>query len=149
MLMTSECKAKHVLTLLDHYLPGVKFGGPLRTVANMVQWLGQETNFEIITRDRDLGDSCAYADVPLHTWASVGDARVMYISPEELTFRRLYSVITQTQYDIMYMNSFLSRPFTLKPMLLRHFGKITRKPVVIAPRGEFSPGALALQMGAQ
>lgn len=34
-----------ILTLADYYLPGYKAGGPIRTLANMVDMLGDEFKF--------------------------------------------------------------------------------------------------------
>ena len=42
-----------ILVLIDHYLPGDKFGGPVRSVANMVEGLGDFFSFWIVTQDRD------------------------------------------------------------------------------------------------
>ena len=45
-----------ILIFVGYYLPGYKGGGALRTIVNLVQHLGEEFDFWIVTRDRDLGD---------------------------------------------------------------------------------------------
>ncbi len=45
-----------ILAFIGHYLPGYKAGGPIRTLENMVDALGDEFEFRIVTSDRDLGD---------------------------------------------------------------------------------------------
>jgi len=47
----------------------------------------------------------------------------------------------------MYLNSVFDSVFTLWPLLNYNLGRIPRRPVVLAPRGEFSEGALALKRG--
>jgi len=46
-----------ILILTDYYLPGYKGGGPMRTLSTMVDRLGDEYRFRVLTRDRDLGDT--------------------------------------------------------------------------------------------
>jgi len=46
---------------------------------------------------------------------------------------------------LLYLNSFFDSEFTIKPLLARFLGEIKTKPVVLAPRGEFSKGALKLK----
>ena len=45
-----------ILSSVGYYLPGYKAGGPIRTLANMVDRLGDEFQFKIVTLDRDFGD---------------------------------------------------------------------------------------------
>ena len=45
----------------------------------------------------------------------------------------------------MYLNSFFSPWFSIAPLVLRRLRSIPTKPVIIAPRGEFSRGALGMR----
>lgn len=134
-----------ILVLLAHYLPGYKCGGPVRTIANLVEHLGDEFDFKIITSDRDMLETNPFPDVQTDEWNTVGKAAVFYSSPEQLSFSRLASLVSETPHDILYINSFFSPRFSIFPLLARNFGMIPQKPVVLAPRGEFSSGALAIK----
>lgn len=134
-----------VLIFVGCYLPGYKYGGQLRTVVNMVERLGDEFNFKIITSDRDTLDSVPYPDITVNTWNRVGKADVYYVSAGQLSFRHLRRIIHSTPHDIVYLNSFFGPVFTIKPLLLRRLGLLSQKPVILAPRGEFSRGALDLK----
>ena len=46
---------KKILCLTDHYLPGYKAGGPIRSIANLVEHLGDE--FEIYIKINNSGDN--------------------------------------------------------------------------------------------
>jgi glycosyltransferase involved in cell wall biosynthesis len=46
---------------------------------------------------------------------------------------------------VLYFNSFFDPLFTIRPLLLRALHLIPKRPVILAPRGEFSPGALAIK----
>ena len=79
---------------------------------------------------------------------SMGDAwksSCFYVSPANQTVAVLAKVIKNTPHDVLYLNSFFSPVFTLKPLLARFFGALPRRPVVLAPRGEFSAGALKMK----
>jgi|APTNR8051073442_1049403.scaffolds.fasta_scaffold02526_8 glycosyltransferase involved in cell wall biosynthesis len=134
-----------VLTFVRYYLPGYKSGGPVRTIANMVDHLGDNFEFRIITSDRDALDEKPYSGVDVDAWNQVGKADVYYASPNRRSARALAQLITDTPHDVLYLNSFFDPIFTLQPLLARRMGWIPKKPVVIAPRGEFSAGALALK----
>ena len=134
-----------ILTTVRYYLPGFKSGGPIRTIANMVDRLGDEFQFRIITADRDALDDVPYANAILGAWNSLGKARVYYIPERIRSARLLIRLIKETPHDLLYLNSFFNPVFTWVPLVARSMGLIPKRPVVIAPRGEFSPGALALK----
>lgn len=134
-----------VLTFVSCYLPGYKSGGPVRTIANMVDQLGDEIEFFLITSDRDRTENTPYKSVKVNEFNVVGKASVFYASPDVLNFRQLGELIKRTPYDILYLNSFFNPRFTIIPLVLWKLKKIPQKPLIVAPRGEFSEGALKLK----
>jgi glycosyltransferase involved in cell wall biosynthesis len=134
-----------VLTLSDHYLPGYKAGGPVRSLANLIDKLGDEFHFKVITRDRDFGDVETYPGIVVCSWQPVSKAEVFYLTPQSLSLWALLRLIRATEKDVIYLNSFFSPVFTIKPLLLRRLGLIPKVPIILAPRGEFSLGALGLK----
>lgn len=140
-----DARRPRILTLVQHYLPGYKSGGPIRTIANMVEHLGNDLEFLIVTSDRDALDREPYPSVAIDSWNRVGDAKVFYASPRFRSFRGLTGLIRGISHDVLYLNSFFNPVFTVYPLLARAVALIPRKPVVIAPRGEFSRGALSLK----
>jgi glycosyltransferase involved in cell wall biosynthesis len=134
-----------ILCLIRYYLPGFQSGGPLRTVSNMVARLGDELDFRIVTTDRDVLDTNPYPDVRIGAWNPVGKGRVYYAAPDALTIGSVARLIRDTPHDVLYLNSFFDRRFAVSPLLARRLGWLPDRPVVVAPRGEFSEGALALK----
>lgn len=134
-----------ILALVRCYLPGYKSGGPVRSISNMVAQLGDEFDFRIVTSDRDSLDEVPYAGVVVDAWNQVGKAQVYYLSPRNRSMLALARLFSDTPYDLLYLNSFFNPVFTRRPLLARRLGLLPAKPVVIAPRGEFSPGALFLK----
>lgn len=134
-----------ILTFLQYYLPGFKSGGPIRTIANMVEHLGDELEFYIVTSGKDALDKKPYENVVGDSWNTVGKAMVFYASPKSKNLRFFAHLIRETPHDLIYLNSFFNPVFTLYPLLLRFFKLIPKRPIIIAPRGEFSIGALELK----
>lgn len=134
-----------VLAFLAYYLPGYKSGGPVRTIANMVEQLGDQLDFHIVTRDRDARDVEPYPGIQVDAWNRVGKAHVFYASPRTLTLRGIARLIRETEHDVLYLNSVFDPYFTGLPLLARRLGIVPRRPWVLAPRGEFSKGALTLK----
>jgi glycosyltransferase involved in cell wall biosynthesis len=136
-----------VLVLVKHYLPGYKSGGPLRSVANLIEHLGDEMDFVVLTWDRDSGDACPYPGITPGARHRVGKAQVVYIAPHVLSPWTLRQLVRDIRPDLLYLNSFFARTFGMLPVLLRRYRQIPRTPAILAPRGEFSPGALSLNPG--
>lgn len=135
-----------ILALNQYYLPAYKAGGAVRTIANMVERMDAEFRFRIIAKDRDFGDSAAFPSVVRSgEWQTVGKADVCYLAPGDVSFNALRRLLCADSYDVLYLNSFFAFWFTVVPLIMRRLGLIPRRPVVVAPRGEFSPGALALK----
>lgn len=134
-----------ILTFTGGYLPGFKAGGPIRSLANMASQLGDDFDFRFVAPDRDLGETIAYPNVEVNRWNAVDKAQVFYRSPGPAGWRALVESLRELDYDLIYLNSFFSPDVSLRPLLYRRIGKLRRRPVLLAPRGEFSPGALALK----
>ena len=140
-----ETNKKIILVLLDYYFPGYKAGGPLRSIVNLIDHIGGEFNFKIVSRDRDLGNDRPYPYIKVDAWQFLGKCEVYYCSPKSMSLLTVKKIISSTTHDILYLNSFFSPAFTIKPLLLRRLGFISQKILILAPRGEFSKGALILK----
>ncbi len=129
-LSQSKSEKQSILTFVRYYLPGYKSGGPVRTIANMVEHLGDKFEFKIVTSDRDALDDEAYTEVEVDQWNQVGKAQVYYLSPESLKFSRIVDLINKTEHDLLYLNSFFDPTFTIKPLLARKLKRLFDKPVI-------------------
>lgn len=134
---------KRILVFAEYYLPGIKGGGPITTIKNMVDALSDFFEFRIVTLDRDLGDKEPYKGIK-KGWNEVGNASVLYLGPKETKISGFIKILKEEEYDAIYFNSFFSVKFTLKPLIAYKRLKL-EKQMIIAPRGEFSKGALQLK----
>lgn len=130
-----------VLVVVGHYRPGYKAGGILRSVENMVLHLRGDFEFRIITSDRDLGDEQPYPGLRPHAWHPVGGAQVYYLSPAERSLRALRRLVNGTPHDLLFLNSYFES-LGVKLLAARWCRRLHRRPVLLAPRGEFAWASL-------
>ncbi len=130
---------KKVLILMGRYLPGHKDGGPLRTMINVTEALGDEYDFYIACLDRDHGDTKPYTDIKKGEWNRVGKANVWYVEPGGFSDDLILTLAEGK--DLIYLSSFYD-DYGYKTLRLKNKGKITG-PVALASMGVFSKEALA------
>ena len=136
-------KSQRVLALVNTYIPGYKAGGPIRSVRNLVAALSEELEFNILTRDRDLGERAPYPGVVPNRWVRVEDAYVMYLSPGFRGILRMSALLRSVDCEtILYLNSFFSRQFSMLAVLMSWLKLCRSRRLVLAPRGELFSTAL-------
>lgn len=133
-----------ILVFIDWYLPGYKGGGPIRSVANFVESLGEEYDFNIVTRDTDFGSDEVYPNITSNEWMAVGKAQVLYLSSNNQSKSRIREIVKTTDFDFIYFNSLFSYYFTLVPLAAKRRNK-PEATTVLAPRGMLGAGALSLK----
>ena len=140
--LDSQKKTK-VLIFIRNYLPGFRSGGPVRSVANIVKALSSEYDFYVVCLNRDHGVSEPYPDLARGEWVDLGKTHVYYAADDELTFTFYRKIFRDIGPDFIYLNSLLDRNFSIKPFLAAGRGR--KVPIILAPRGELSVGALGLK----
>src|SRR4029077_14840620 len=75
----------------------------------------------------------------------VGKADVIYLAASQPHFLSLARIITTVRPDVVYLNSFFSTQFSVVAVALRRLYLIPAVPFILAPRGEFSAGALSIK----
>ncbi len=134
-----------ILVLTAHYLPQTRSNGPAKSVDGIIQRLYHDFDFRVLTADRDIGDLQPPPDVQVGSWQSVKNGQVYHLPRKKLISPLQLRKYLQTfAYDLVYLNSYFDT-LTVVYLLLRRFGWLVKKPLIIAPRGEFGGGALALK----
>ncbi len=139
-------RRKKILCLTSYYLPGFKSGGPLRSLLHMQEWLSDDYEFAVVSRNRDLGESATYKDIKCGTWLPVRGIQVWYLAPPYWRPGPVRAAIVNFQPDALYFHSSVDFSLTIMPLILRRLGLLPADlPVIVAPRGEFSPSARSLK----
>ena len=133
-----------VLIFIGHYLPATRTGGPARSVASMTKFLKNE-EFYIFTSETDFKSSKVLDGIAVDTWQHRDSARVIYVSRQNRGLKGLRRSLNRIAPEVIYLNSYFARRFTLPILVFRKLRLVPRYPVIVAPRGEFSPGALAIK----
>ena len=133
---------KKILICIDWYIPGFKAGGPIRSVANIVNAFKNEFEFYILTSAFDLGENEPYEDVLLNQWHDQDGVFIKYLDKNLLNSSAISGNIREVAPDVIYLNSLFSRVFTLIPLAIARKLKIK---TIIAPRGMLGKASLNIK----
>ncbi len=145
MDVNQNIKKRRVLLFTDWFLPGFKGGGPIQTIAGMIENLSEDIDFYVVTRDRDLGSILPYPDIESEVWNKFGQAKIYYWQPTLRAKLKILNSIKKINYEIIYLNGVFSFASTVFPLFCCWIGLVKRAQIVIAPRGELSEGALGFK----
>jgi glycosyltransferase involved in cell wall biosynthesis len=144
--MQYEPRRKRLLIFADYFWPGFRAGGPIKSLQSILSSFGKEFEILIVTRNWDLGTRVPYfRNRKKVVLRRVLNGRVMYLSPRAIASLAQLAILKRIRYDGIYLNSFFSFSFSVLPVLFRRFFSQSTSPLVLAPRGEFSLGALAIK----
>lgn len=131
-----------VLMTSGFFEPGFRAGGPIRSIAGIVDTLSEQIDLTLVTGDRDLGATEPYPRLS-GTWVPRGRAKIFYLDIRSV--RQWWGLLRQLRsqrFDLLYVNSFWSPVFTAVPILAVRLGLIRARQVLLAPRGELAGAAL-------
>jgi len=138
--MALKADQKKILLFVDWFYPGYKAGGPIQSCRNFIAALENDYRIDVITSDRDLGDTQPYAAIRANEWNAYSDsARVYYTA--SLNAALIQELVKASAPDFIYLNSMFSYRFTILLLALKWRKRITA-PVIVAPRGMLQEGAL-------
>lgn len=124
---------------MGRYLPGFRDGGPVRSILNLTEWMGDEYDIRIMCLDRDHGDTDRYPGMSVNTYTTVGKAKVWYTPA--FSAEDIYKLSSEA--DIVYCCGPYG-DYARIAMRLKKEGKIT-VPLYVASMGSFSPEAFKIK----
>ncbi len=143
--MPEPISGPRILIICDYYLPGYKSGGALRSLVSLLERFGSKFDFRIITRDHDGKMSrVPYDTVEIDKWNIVDGNPVFYLSSDNIRFATIARLIREVEPDVLFLNSFFS-PLTTMSLLLCKLGRVPKVPIILAPEGELSDGAMSIK----
>jgi glycosyltransferase involved in cell wall biosynthesis len=126
------------------YPPAYLGGGPARSLYALVEALAAEFRFSVVTSASDASATEPMQSVEPDRWGTFGSATIWYGSRHRMPARTAAKLLRATEPQLIYLNSLFDYRFAILPLLIARtmFRKV---PVILAPRGELSAGALALK----
>ena len=132
-----------VLVLAGAYWPKSESAGPNISLTGLCHALSGEFDFRILARDRPFVSSVAWAQSGV--WHDHEFAKIRYCEIGRAGAQNLAAILRETNYDVLWLNGFFDREFTLPALMLRRLGRVPVRATLISPRGEFGGGALGLK----
>lgn len=134
-----------MLVFVDWFYPGYLAGGPVQSIISLVEHLKDEVDFWVVSSDRDLNSKEPYDSVIRNVWSdSPLGCKVYYASPDKFGKKKITELIRERPFTMVYINSLFSKKYSILPLLILK-QKFRHMPIVLAPRGMFSRGALSLK----
>ena len=121
------------------FSPAYKAGGPIQSIANMVQAMGEAYTFYIFCSNED-ADHQSLAVTAVNSWTHHNSHTHVYYATQPQRSQKLSNAIEKIQPDVLFMVGLFSPTFTLVPLF---FGKAPLK--ILSVRGMLHPGALSIK----
>ena len=136
-------KKVKILITIDWFLPGTLSGGPVRSYANLIEYLKEDFEFYIITRNTDYGSTEAYKGITPNKWVSFNEStKIYYISESKLIKAHLKTIISDLEFDIAFINGIYSWYFSILPIFIL---KKEHKPIIVSARGMLNSQAFSVK----
>jgi glycosyltransferase involved in cell wall biosynthesis len=126
------------------YPPAYLKGGPARSLHALVEALAAEFRFSVVTSASDGASTELMQSVDPGRWITFGRAAIWYESRHHMPARTTVKLLKEIEPQIIYLNSLFDFCFAIQPLLIART-MFCRVPIILAPRGELSAGALALK----
>ena len=130
---------KTILISIDWFLPAYKAGGPIQSVANLVEQYQQPgTSFKIYCGSQEL-DGSELTGVQLDKWTNYNACtQVWYASAKQKGVAGFKRAIGDTNPDVIFIVGIYSWHFNILPLFF-----IKAKKKILSVRGMLHPGALS------
>jgi glycosyltransferase involved in cell wall biosynthesis len=126
------------------YPPAYLAGGPARSVHALVESLAAQFKFSVVTSAFDEAATEPMQSIELSRWSTFGEATIWYEDLLRMPARTVVKLLKDAEPEILYLNSLFDYRFAILPLLISRM-RFSHLPVILAPRGELSAGALSLK----
>ena len=116
-----------------------KYGGPVKAILGQLRAIASRYELHVFSHKNENGEKVTLAPDYFPK-----EARVAFLPQSQRSLMALSRSLKELQPDIYYLNSFFQGD-TRRVLLLHWLGLIPRRPVLVAPHGELSPGSLRIK----
>lgn len=127
---------KKIFLSIPWFSPAFKAGGPVQSVLNMVNHIGGDIEFEVVTSDRDIDGTLLNIQAS-DKWGRFNNYTNVFYCSVANRFSRLLEIFKNKKSDVDFLTGIYSFHFTILPIL---FSESKRK--IISVRGMLHPPAL-------
>lgn len=131
---------KRIAIFIGGYLPAKKYGGPVTSIANLVENLCDDFDFYIISNDHEFQETERLSGIK-QGWNKVGNGKVLYLRESEYSYRRFTSILDKVKADMVYLSSVFY--YQMNFPAIRAANRLGI-PIILAPRGELCEGAMKI-----
>ncbi len=137
---------KKILSFTDYYWPGYKAGGTIRAFMNQVDYLKEDFEFFIVTRDTDYTETVPYTDVVQNQWTHPEpNVHIYYVSADAQKTGLFRKLIREVDHDVVYIHLLFGFWFSILPLILAKIHG--SKTIIVAAHGVMGHGALGVKPG--
>lgn len=130
---------ERILIFVDWFLPGYKGGGPIQSIAGLIENIDKNFDIDIITRNTDHTESIPYSNIAFDEWMIYNEnVRICYLSRKNIfSFVNIILRLRKINfYKAIYTNSFFSFRYSIIPCILFRVKALKSAKLIVAPRGE-------------
>lgn len=135
-----ESTRLRVLMLSPYFLPAEHGGGSVRATYNLCQHMRSHMTFVVAARDHDLNGLSPFDEASRAQARHATGLDIRYL-PSGLPGVFAMRQLLREPFDLIYLNSLMAPDMAL--LALSMLRKRVGPPILVAPRGELLPGALA------
>lgn len=132
-------KRYKILTIVSHFLPGFKAGGPIQSIKNLINLTNNELDYLLFTSNHEFNEKTPFANIQTDQWNDKYGAKIFYTSDKNKIVN-LKNILKSETFSMVFLNSFFSKD-TILTLFLYKLLKLNQ-PIIMMPRGELSVGAL-------
>ena len=129
-----------ILVFIDWYKPAFKAGGPISSVYNLTELLGDHIEFYVVTSERDLNEELPLEGIKYNQWVTYGKVKVRYLSKDQEKRSTIMEIVEQLSPDRIYLNGIFSYFYSVLPLFL-----LKNYHIIISPRGMLIKEALKIK----
>lgn len=134
-------RKKSIFIFIYGYLPGVKYGGPVTSIYNLVECFHERYDFRIVCSNHEHGEKEVFPGIG-EGWNRVNHANVCYLSESSYSKKTFYKLIKGFDVALFYLTGVFSYRLNHPAICISRELNI---PAVIATRGEICKNALAMK----
>jgi len=135
---------KKILSFTDYYWPGYKAGGTIRAFMNQVDYLKNDFEFFIVTRDTDYTETVPYTEIIADQWNIIApNVHVFYISAGNHKIGKFNRLLKERNYDVIYIHLLFGFWYSFLPLVLAKINRHSK--IIIASHGVLGQGALGVK----